>query len=93
MRGSEPSFFKDLTDAAHDAVIVVDRAGLISTWNTAAGRMFGYGPDDVLGQPATNLVADAQDTADGVPSLARWTGSAYSTSSLTAGGATGPLSP
>ena len=45
----------DLVAAMGDAVIVCDRAGLITLWNPGAQRMFGYTEDEALGQ-TLNLI-------------------------------------
>jgi PAS domain S-box-containing protein len=41
---------QELVEAIGDAVIVCDRAGLITLWNPGAQRMFGYTEDEALGQ-------------------------------------------
>src|ERR1044071_6201414 len=47
-----------LLDAAVDAIVVIDAAGLIATFNAAAERLFGYRADDVLGKPVTLLMPE-----------------------------------
>jgi len=42
--------------ALSDAVLVVDRAGAIVEANHVAGRMFGYGREDLLGRPIEDLI-------------------------------------
>jgi diguanylate cyclase (GGDEF)-like protein/PAS domain S-box-containing protein len=60
---AEAAIFTELTDAAYDAFVAFDAAGRIRNWNTAAARMFGFGPDEALGQPTTMLVFDSQAAA------------------------------
>ncbi len=41
--------FAALLETTHDAVIAVNRRGLIIYWNAAAHRLFGYSTDEALG--------------------------------------------
>ncbi|HET7133821.1 MAG TPA: PAS domain S-box protein, partial [Gammaproteobacteria bacterium] len=50
--------FRALLDAAVDAIVVIDAGGLITTFNAAAERMFGYGAADVIGQPVQLLMPE-----------------------------------
>jgi diguanylate cyclase (GGDEF)-like protein/PAS domain S-box-containing protein len=45
-----------LLEHAHDAVISIDQHGLISQWNRAAERMFGWSPIETIGQPVVDLI-------------------------------------
>lgn len=47
-------------DATHDAIVVVDHAGMLETFNAAAERLFGYTAREVIGRPATALVPALQ---------------------------------
>ena len=51
--------FQRLFDLAPDATIAVAADGSIAMVNTQAGRLFGYPPDELTGQPAEILVPDA----------------------------------
>jgi diguanylate cyclase (GGDEF)-like protein/PAS domain S-box-containing protein len=42
--------FKDMVDAALDAIVAVSVDGTITYWNRAAERLYGYRPDEVLGR-------------------------------------------
>lgn len=46
-----------VVDASPDALIGIDAARRIVSWNPAAKRMFGYGEKDVLGRDVALLVA------------------------------------
>ncbi|HNX34470.1 MAG TPA: PAS domain S-box protein [Kiritimatiellia bacterium] len=46
-----------LTDAAQDAILMMDADGRISFWNPAAERIFGYAQDEVIGRDLHELVA------------------------------------
>ncbi|MBV9267179.1 MAG: PAS domain S-box protein, partial [Acidobacteriaceae bacterium] len=50
--------FRDLLEAAPDAIFEVDREGSIVLLNAAAERMFGYNRDELLGQLVEILVPD-----------------------------------
>ncbi len=50
--------YRQLTEATQDAIIVADQHGLITLFNPAAERMFGYRAAEVLGQPLTVLMPD-----------------------------------
>ena len=39
-----------------DAIFVIDPAGAVSSWNAAAERLWGYAPEEVVGQPVRRLV-------------------------------------
>jgi two-component system, sensor histidine kinase and response regulator len=45
-----------MADAAVDAIIMIDEEGLITFWNPAAERMFGYTADEALGQNLHALI-------------------------------------
>lgn len=56
-RRSEAKFFS-LVQAAKDAIIITDSAGLIVSWNQGATEMFGYREDAVLGKPWTMILPE-----------------------------------
>ncbi len=45
-----------------DAIMIHDLDGNISFWNPAAQRMFGYAPEDIIGQSVSLLTPDSQKT-------------------------------
>ena len=45
-----------LLDAIPDAVLISDEKGIIIRVNQAAGRLFGYQPEDMTGEPVTLLM-------------------------------------
>ncbi|HEX4228623.1 MAG TPA: ATP-binding protein [Bryobacteraceae bacterium] len=51
--------FRDLLEAAPDAILEVERDGTIVLLNAAAERMFGYQRDELLGQLIEILVPDS----------------------------------
>ncbi len=51
--------FRELLEAAPDAIIEVDREGRILLLNLVTEKMFGYTREELLGQPVEILVPDA----------------------------------
>ena len=58
IRQSEEKF-RSITSAAQDAVIMMDDRGLISFWNDAASRMFGYTGEEAVGKDLHALLVSA----------------------------------
>jgi PAS domain S-box-containing protein len=50
--------FQQLFEFLPDAVFVSDESGRITLTNAEAGRMFGYGPEDLIGEPLEALVPE-----------------------------------
>jgi PAS domain S-box-containing protein len=48
--------FRSLIDAAPDAIVLVSRVGLIKLINRQTEALFGYTPDELLGQPVEILL-------------------------------------
>jgi PAS domain S-box-containing protein len=55
---SAESRFRDLLEAAPDAIIEVDREGIICLLNAVTERLFGYHRSELLGQPVELLIPD-----------------------------------
>ncbi len=51
--------FRELLEAAPDAIIEVDREGRILLLNLVTEKLFGYTREELLGQPVEILVPDA----------------------------------
>jgi PAS domain S-box-containing protein len=49
------AFLEAVLDATADAVFGVDSAGLVTTWNRSAERIFGWTETEVVGQAAATL--------------------------------------
>ena len=52
------TLFRAVVDSATDGIIVTDHTGTIRFVNPAAGRMFGYNPQELLGFDAGILLAE-----------------------------------
>jgi hypothetical protein len=44
-----------ISQQSSDAIMIHDLEGRVSFWNTAAARLFGYSPNEILGRSATLL--------------------------------------
>src|SRR5947209_19861917 len=47
-----------ILDAAADAVVGCDRAGIITFWNAGAARIFGYSAGEALGQSLDLIIPE-----------------------------------
>ncbi len=52
------SIVEAIVGSTSDAIVTADAQGLVVTWNPAAERIFGYGEEDILGQPLTLLMPE-----------------------------------
>jgi PAS domain S-box-containing protein len=46
-----------ITGSARDAIVSMNSAGLVTFWNEAAEALFGYTPEEILGQPLHGTLA------------------------------------
>ena len=54
-----------IVDSSEDAILSTDLNRVITSWNRAAERLFGYAADQIVGQPVDRLVpADEQPRED-----------------------------
>ncbi|MGW5974641.1 SpoIIE family protein phosphatase [Streptomyces sp. NPDC055186] len=83
-RAAGPALPSDLLPIADTrvrvAVVQIDRAGAVSSWNEDAEELFGYRADQVTGKPLTDLAAwpHTPGTGTGIAEalrLSRWEGS------------------
>ncbi|MBG0813380.1 PAS domain S-box protein [Planomonospora sp. ID82291] len=45
-----------VVEGAHDAFVSLDTAGVVTTWNAAAERLFGWSAAEAVGRPLTELI-------------------------------------
>jgi PAS domain S-box-containing protein len=56
-----------IVESADDAILGITLAGLITSWNRAAERLYGYTAAEMLGQPIAQLIPP--DLADDLPMI------------------------
>lgn len=47
-----------IVDSSNDAIISADLNGIVTSWNAAAVKMFGFAPDKMIGQPILWIVPE-----------------------------------
>jgi PAS domain S-box-containing protein len=50
--------YRALLRYSRDAILGVNRKGIIIFWNKGAERIFGYSSEEILGQPVTKLISE-----------------------------------
>ncbi|MDD5249000.1 MAG: PAS domain S-box protein [Rhodocyclaceae bacterium] len=48
--------FRNMAESAQDGIAIIDADGLVTYWNAAAERMFGYRQDELLGRNMHDLI-------------------------------------
>lgn len=56
--GDARGLFRLVVEQGPDAVIFADRQGVIQIWNNAAARLFGYLPDEAMGQSLNIIIPE-----------------------------------
>ena len=49
-----------IVDSTHDAIIGTDLDGIVTSWNRAAERIYGYGAEEMLGRPMSSIYEHAE---------------------------------
>ena len=50
-----------IVESSDDAIFSKDLDGIITSWNNAAGRMYGYSAQEIVGQPVTRLAVPGRE--------------------------------
>ena len=59
----EQARFQSIVEQSSDAILSIDSRGLITTWNPAAERIFGYSADEAIGQSIKIVIPpEAEDS-------------------------------
>jgi len=58
--GESEARFRALTDSTKDGIVMMDENGLISLWNPAAEKIFGYTGSEIIGKNLHTLLAPAR---------------------------------
>src|SRR5689334_2858412 len=63
-------FLQSVLEGARDhAIVALDAQGTIQSWNAGAERLYGYAPNEAIGQHAGMLWPDTDDDAASLPTL------------------------
>ena len=53
---SSSEYFRQVVESVPDAVITIDRQGLVTSWNREASNIFGWTPEEAMGRSLDDLV-------------------------------------
>jgi len=57
-------YLASIVESSHDAIIGIDLNGIVTAWNAAAERVFGYRSDEVMGHPLAMLIPPSRRDSD-----------------------------
>lgn len=72
-REQQLQHYRTLTQTASDVIVRIDTENIIQDINPAASKIFGYDPDELIGEPITKLMSDdmAEAHVEGVQDYLR----------------------
>jgi diguanylate cyclase (GGDEF)-like protein/PAS domain S-box-containing protein len=59
----QEAMIRAMSEAAHDAMVMIDSEDTVLFWNSAAVRLLGYTSEEILGRKMHDLIALAEDAA------------------------------
>ncbi len=59
--GRQKEYFESLVEVSPVAVVTMDRKEIVTGWNPAAERLFGYAPDEAMGRSIEELVLSSAE--------------------------------
>lgn len=68
----QEEMLRSITETAQDAVIMVDRFSLVTYWNAAAERIFGYAKSEIIGKNLHDLIVPERDRASAHEGFSRF---------------------
>jgi len=54
-------YLASITSASAEAIISTDNRGIIQSWNRGARLIFGYRPEEIIGEPLAKLLPSAEE--------------------------------
>ena len=63
--GRQKLYFEALVEASPVAIVVMDREEFVTAWNPAAERLFGYAPEEAIGQHIDGLIFSEERREEG----------------------------
>ncbi len=61
----QKQYFESLVEISPVAIVTMDRGEIVSGWNPAATKLFGYRPDEAIGRPIDDLLFQPEGREEG----------------------------
>ena len=66
-KAARPSLLAAMIESSEDAIMAADLGGIITSWNPAAEKMYGYSTEEIIGKPAALILP--RDRTDEMSSI------------------------